>query len=432
MPKNTKTKKRTLYQLQKNILLFSNELPVYKEWLDDFEIQKIESDASVLSAVSIRKSTSLKKELVITTKNKAIKGELEKILNYNFRSQVLDTFLQGFSVFELNWYEKEYLFYPKPIERDYRMFSLQDEKLFYNLQEVDRYKAIHLISRAKFNAPLGRPLYYTLFWLRKFKAASLEFWIEFLERFGTPWVVGKTDGDKNILAEELYSMLGGDVAVIEENDNIELQTPTNKGGFKEIVEYLDNQINRAILGGNLTANVQSGSYAAAKTHKELSEDLALSDTNLLKEAIKELIAKFKELNYIKENIEFTLKDQDDPNIELATRDANIKNIMGDNFKFTKEYLVRTYGIDIEENHSSQKLIPNKTKNPKPLSYQDDQLKELDTKKLSNELEQIYTIIASSSSYEEALSKIEKFDNPKFESMLESYIFANGVLSELEQ
>jgi len=434
MPKNkkSKTKKRTLHQLQKNILLFSHELPVYQEWLSDFEIEKIERDASVLSAVSIRKSTTLKKELIINTKNQTIKDELEKILSYNFRSQVLDTFLQGFSVFELNWYEKEHLFYPKPLERDYRMFSLQQERLFYNLQEVDRFKAIYLISRAKFNAPLGRPLYHTLFWLRKFKAASLEFWVEFLEKFGTPWVVGKTDGDKNILAEELYSMLGGDVAVVEESDTIELNTPASKGGFKEIVDYLDNQINRAILGGNLTANIQRGSYAAAKTHKELSEDLALSDANLLKEAIKELVSKFKELNYIKEDVDFILKDQDDPNIKLASRDANLKNIMGDNLKFTKEYLIKTYNIDIEENKTiPAKLIANKAQNPKPLSYQDEHLKELKTDELTDELEQIYTIIASSSSYEEALNKIEKFNNPKLEAALESYIFANGVLSELE-
>ncbi len=429
----SKTKKRTLQQLQKNILLFANELPVFGEWLDDIEIAKIENDASVLSAVSIRKSTTLKKELIIETKQENIKKELEKLLSYNFRSQVLDTFLQGFSIFELNWYEKDSLYYPNPIERDYRMFSLKENKLFYNLQEVDEFKAIYLLSRAKFNSPLGRPLYHTLFWLRKFKAASLEFWVEFLEKFGTPWVIGKTSGDKNILAEELYNMLGGDVAVIEEDDSIDLKTPTNKGGFSEIVEYLDNQIYQAILGGNLTANIKSGSYAAAKTHKELSEDLSLSDANLLKEAINTLLQKFKDLNHIKEPIEFKLKDQDDPNIELASRDANLKNIMADEFKFTKEYLEKTYHIDIEP---STKTIENSLSfsnkpTPKHLSYQDEHLFLLDAKELTKELEQVYTILNSCSSYEEALAKIEKISNPKLEKALESYIFANGVLSELD-
>jgi CRISPR/Cas system CSM-associated protein Csm5 (group 7 of RAMP superfamily) len=71
--------------------------------------------------------------------------------------------------------------------------------------------------------------------------------------------------------------------------------------------------------------------------------------------------------------------------------------------------------------------------PLPLSYQDTQISDLEKKEreLFEEIEQVYKIVQNSSSYEEALSKIEKFDNPKMEEALERYIFANGVLSELE-
>ncbi len=426
-----KKKKRALKQIQKSIFSLSYDLPVFSEWLDDYEIEKIDSDATVISSLSIRKSQTLKKELIIECEDKDIKEQLEKLISFEFISQVLDTPLQGFGVFELNWFEKEHLFYPKPIERDYRLFSLKDDKLYYNLEEVDPFKAIFLTYRAKFNSPLGRPLYHTLFWLRKFKAASLEFWVEFLEKFGSPWVIGKTNGDKDTMAEELYSMLSGDVAVVEDEDEVELKTPNDKGAFKELLSYIDDQIRQTIIGANLTANVEKGSFAATKAHKETSEDIALGDSMLVKTAIKELITKFKELNYLSLEIDFSLKDQDDPNIELSKRDLSIKTLLGQKYEFTKDYLVKTYGIEIEETKTT--TIPNKAtfnNKAKPLSYQEDF--GLDEKPLLKEQEEFYNILENSSSYEEALSQIEKLDNPLFEKMLEEYIFANGILGFLEE
>lgn len=429
--KQDKKQKRTLKQLQSNIFTLSHELPVFEQWLDEYEISKIENDATVLSSLSIRKSQTLKKELLIECKNEAIKKELEKLISYEFINQILDTPLQGLSVFELNWYYKDGFYYPKPIERDYRLFAIKENTLFYEYEEVQANKAIFLTHRAKYNAPQGRPLYNTLFWLRKFKAASLEFWVEFLERFGNPWVVGKTDGDKNTLAEELYAMLGGDVAVLEAEDSIDLKMPSDKGAFKELLSYIDDQIRQATIGTNLTANVQSGSYAAAQSHKETTEDIALGDKNLVTQAIKELIEKFKNLNQLSEDINFTLKDQDDPNIEIASRDVNIKTLMGDKLEFTKEYLVKTYNIDIQEKKEPTTLANKATfaNSAKPLSYQEEQ--NLDTNTLVKEQEQFYKLIEDSSSYEEALSKIEKLDNPELEAMLQTHIFANGILGNLE-
>jgi len=429
--KQDKKQKRTLKQLQNNIFTLSHELPVFEQWLDSDEISKIENDATVISSLSIRKSQTLKKELLIECKNGDIKKELEKLISYEFINQILDTPLQGLSVFELNWYFKDGIYYPTPIERDYRLFGIKENTLYYNYEPVAPNKAIFLTHRAKYNTPQGRPLYNTLFWLRKFKAASLEFWVEFLERFGNPWVVGKTDGDKDTMAEELYSMLGGDVAVLEGEDSIDLKMPSDKGAFKELLNYIDDQIRQTIIGANLTANVQNGSYAAAQAHKETTEDIALGDKNLVSQAIKELITQFKELNSLREEIGFTLKDQDDPNIEIASRDVNIKTLMGEKFQFTKDYLTKTYNIDIQE-QNTQTPIPNKSplKAPKPLSYQEAQ--GLDTTPLIKEQEELFKILKNANSYEEALSQIEKFDNPILEEMLTTHIFANGILGFLEE
>ena len=352
--KTTKTKsktkrldKRTRTIIQTSLLPMAYDLPVRHEWLDDDEIAKIDNDATVLSATSIRKSTTLKKELIITASDAHVAEELTRRLDYDFRSRVLDTVMQGFGVFELNWYAEGYWYFPRPVERDYRLFELRGGDLHYLHDPVDPLKAIHTTYRAKFNAPMGRPLYATLFWLRRFKAASLEFWVEFLERFGKPWVVGKTDGDKDTMADELYAMLGGDVAVVEGEDTVEFKTPADKGGFQPIVTYLDDQIREAIVGGNLTGNVTGGSFAAAKVHKEVSDDIAMTDGWILHEAVSAILDRFRRLNHYTGTLEFEIKDQDDPRLQLAERDAHLVQAFGGAYRFSQDYFRDTYKIDLE-------------------------------------------------------------------------------------
>ena len=411
--------KRTRTAIQTTLVSLAYDLPVQHAWLDDEEIAKIDNDATVLSAVSIRKSTTLKKELLLDAGEESISQELTRLFDYTFRTQTLDTVLQGFSVFELNWYLHDGYYYPKPVERDYRAFSLGKEGLYYHLDPVNPLKAIYCTHRAKFNAPLGRPLYSTLFWLRRFKAASLEFWVEFLERFGKPWVIGKTDGSKDDMADELYSMLGGDVAVVENEDEIDLKTPTEKGAFREIVTYLDDQIREAIVGGNLTGNVTGGSFAAAKVHKEVSDDIAMTDGWILHEAIAAVIERFKELNAYHAPITFQLKDKDDPQTQLAERDAHLAKAFGDKYQFSKSYLEETYKITLEdrtkEASTQEGTAPHPAKNtpfaftaapPLPTDEIARQAEAADTQTIATQIAaRLEDIFAQASSYEDAFEQL---------------------------
>jgi len=438
-----KPKRTNSAVLKKNILLFAHELPVHQEWLDSEEIRKIDRDSTVVSAVSIRKSATLKKELIIETKSSLIKEEFEKIIDYAFKDQVLDTPLQGFSVFELNWYEKGGLLFPKPIERDYRMFGLLEERLFYNHQEVDPFKALHIIYRAKFDAPQGRPLYHTLFWLRRFKSASITFWMEFMERFGTPWIVGKTSDDPDVMAEQLYAMLGGDVAVISEEDSVELKTPdsNSKGVFKELAEYCNNQIREALTGGNLTGEVKGGSYAATKTHNDIREDIAMTDEHILTTAINKLLSLFKELNSINEDINITLKDKDDPNFELAERDYKLSQTFNGRYTFTKEYLERTYRIKLQETKPTPLLNKFLAFSEKPLPVKpQDYIEKFAKESYSKEMEetllfQLKKILQECETYEEAYEKIlegfANFDDKKALKLLEEAIALSLLFGDAE-
>ena len=421
--KNVTKPAARLKQLASSLYTMAHELPVYGDWLDDIEIEKIENDPVVLSSISKRKAATLKKELIVRASHDAVSTELARIMNYSFRSQVLDTVLQGMSVFELNWQQRDGYWYPVPVERDYRAFSMLDGKLIYEFEEVDPRKVLQITHRAKFNAQLGRPLYSTLFWLRRFKASSMEFWVEFMERFGKPWIVGKTDADKNEMAQELYAMLGGDVAVIENEDSIDMKTPSDKAGFREILSYLDDQIREAITGGNLTGNVSTGSYAATQTHKEISEEISMSDANLLEETIADLIEKFRELNHYSGEISFALADKDAPHIELAGRDKTLSELMGGRFVFTESYLKQTYNIDIEpqtrQTLGAKYPIALTQKPQLPQDEIDVALAQMDTEPQEDAIfETLQRIFAEASTYEEAYDKLKE----AFASLDEALLF----------
>ena len=186
----------------------------------------------------------------------------------------------------------------------------------------------------------------------------MEFWIRFLERFGDPWAIGKTDDDPQSLAYELYNMLNGSSAVISKDEEISLVQPSSNVSFKEIVEFCDSQIRSFLLGANLSGYVSGGSYAATNTHNAIREEIALSDERILLYLCNKTSAYFCELNGITDSISLSLFDEGNPKNDLSLRD---KTIFEMGYQPTKEYIEKTYNIEVEEKESVH--FANSTLNP---------------------------------------------------------------------
>lgn len=443
------TKRTTLHlsSKTKDMLKSIIELPVYEDWLDDDVIEKIERDSTVTAAKGSRKAATLKKEVLITCEDDEVVKTFEDIFNFDTLDAILDIPYQGFGVFELNWFQKDIYghWFPRLVERNYKNFTLENGELKFSAdgmaQSILAIKAIHAVYKAKPHKPYGQPLYCPLFWLIEFKNASLEFWIDLLERFGTPWTIGKTSGDKDDFAEEIYNMLGGDGAVLDEDDELEIKTADKVGNFKEIIEYLDNQIREIILGGNLTGQVQSGSHAAATVHNNIREDLAQADENILNKIIKQTVEYFKKANpSFRLELKAELKDKDDPNKELADRDKVIYD-MG--YRPKKDYIEKTYNIEVEEVQEPKTQTPLDAKFAfsADKSYQDELHRQTDGIDIITPLtfqKQILEIIEASTSYEDMEEKLAKaypdLDTKDLEELTYK-AFANSAIlahAEVEQ
>ena len=393
--------------------------------IGDDDMDMILADLTVTQCDVSRKSVTEKKEIQIVCDDEKIKDEFKKIFNPDVVSQILETYLYGLNVFEINYKEKEDLVYPRLVQRDFRQFKFNDTGEFVfsaggSEQSIPPLKVIYALNRANFRKVYGDGLLKKLYFPVKMKNASLKFWFRFLEKFGSPWAIAKTSYEPDEMAAEVQAMLSGDSAVIDTDEEITLVQPTSNVDFTRLPAYLDNQISKAILGANLTSDVKEGSYAAAKTHNEIREDLAANDAKILIFVMNKAISFFKEINGYNGEFYAKLFDEDAPNTERAARDKTLYD-MG--FVPTKKYITSTYNIEIDENARVQEknLKANKANltalkgSLKALDRFDKATDEMDIE--GGEIEAVLNkLIASSDTYEEAFDKLYELYDLPFEKL----------------
>ncbi|TLE14479.1 DUF935 family protein [Helicobacter apodemus] len=404
----------------------------YQKPLSRKDIAIIMGDLIVSQSTLSRKAHIEKKEVIISTKNTKYQEILRSVFHASIISQILETFLYGINVFEINWERKGGLLVPSLVGRDFQEFKFNNEgKLVFlgngGEEEIPPFKVVYGIYNQSFRVPYGESTLRHLYFSVNIKNAGLDFWIRFLEKFGEPWAIAKTDDDPQSLAYEVSNMLNGSTAVIDKEEEIELIQPSAKSDFKDLIQYCDSQITRFILGGNLTGEVKEGSLAAAQAHNEIRSEIALSDERILCYVCNRVISFFKELNGIKEEITFSLFNEDEPKLELANRDKTIYE-MG--FQPTQEYIEKTYNIKTTalikeqelsaENYSTTKkgekdfkpfknalntpLIPFKLPLNKNIAFDeiDNWIENLKLKDLD-----LQSLLENAKSFEEVLSAIEK-------------------------
>ena len=393
----------------------------------DDDMDMILADLTVTQCDVSRKSVTEKKEIQIVCDDEKIRDEFKKIFNPDVVSQILETYLYGLNVFEINYKEKEGLVYPRLVQRDFRQFKFNDAGEFvFNAggseQSIPPLKVIYALNRANFRKVYGDGLLKKLYFPVKMKNASLKFWFRFLEKFGSPWAIAKTSYEPDEMAAEVQAMLSGDSAVIDTDEEITLVQPTSNVDFTRLPTYLDNQISKAILGANLASDVKEGSYAAAKTHNEIREDLAANDAKILIFVMNKAISFFKEINGYNGELYAKLFDEDAPNTERAARDKTLYD-MG--FAPTKKYITSTYNIEIDDNEQAQEKDRNLKANKANLTALKGSLKALDRfDKATDEMDiedgeieaDLNKLIASSETYEEAFDKLYELYDLPFEKL----------------
>jgi phage gp29-like protein len=143
------------------------------------------------------------------------------------------------------------------------------------------------------------PLYHYFY----FKTLALKFYLQSLERGGSPAKILYTGAQHASLANKLHEIM-----LALKNDSV-VTIPGKKGEvsvdvvrqvnnpalFLQLIEYIDRAITRCILGQELMTEMPSGargSYAAAQVHQSVFAWVVETDKNLLKQTLNDTLMAF--------------------------------------------------------------------------------------------------------------------------------------------
>ena len=180
---------------------------------------------------------------------------------------------------------------------------------YYEPPDPDRY-VFHRGNLLSTPDQFGGPMRSILFW-SLFMYMNREWWVRFLDRFGTPYPVGKfqegDEGSRRLLnqAFALATRLGG--LVVTRSTDIELHEAktSNADAFKVFHNLACDEISKLIVGQTLSSNSRStglGSGVAA-LQAQVREDIRMFDSVMLLETIKDqLIRQLLDVNGIQSDI----------------------------------------------------------------------------------------------------------------------------------
>ncbi len=215
----------------------------------------------------------------------------------NIITQMLNAPLYGFSVLEIVWetvrFNSSALLLPKKIEekpQEWFTFGMNNELLYQGEssvpQAVPADKFILIQNNATYLNPYGEKALSRCYYPVMFKRNGLEYWVNFTEKYGMPFIIGKqprttSESDSDTFLSQLQDISLSNAAVIPDDTSIEiLSFPSGASidAYRTFLEFMNSEISKAVLTQTLTTELQNrGSYAATETHKEMLSMLTRSD-----------------------------------------------------------------------------------------------------------------------------------------------------------
>jgi phage gp29-like protein len=138
--------------------------------------------------------------------------------------------------------------------------------------------------------PYGHPQLRSVWWLAYFKRQVLRFWVMFCEKYGTPTAVLKhplaaTDSEKRGYRRIIGSIQQETGLVVPEGVELSLLEAERHGGggsYRELIEFCNREMSKALLGQTLTTETEGrGSYALGRVHQAVRADIVRQDAQAL-------------------------------------------------------------------------------------------------------------------------------------------------------
>ena len=419
--------------------------------LDDDEIsQAVETRIDALLATPFRFEPSDTPEAILLMQE--IKEWFAEIATAS-----INALLFGYSVQEMVYNQDgDYIGIQWVGEKPMEWFKPKnDGRLIYRPEgtgqeyEVDQvFKFFMTRRKSTYKQPYGKALLTVVYWLDFFRKNGFKFWAKFLERFGTPILLGKCkDSDPTEMNQALLNAHAQSVISIDAEDDVQILSAASSSNAGTSFETFNNtiirQIQKVVLGQTLTSGTDgTGSRALGEVHENVRKDKLNADIRLVTPTFQAIVDALCALNgWGKHEIILGEKTKQ-LNKDQAERDVQLKNAGA---VFTNQYFIREYGLqegDLAEPLPSQTPQPQFKAIPsKPFSFaasvnglsqeqqELDELAEQDFKLFSDK--DMKDLILNSNSIDDLqtqlFSLLKDADKTQFNELMDRALFAADIL-----
>lgn len=274
-------------------------------------MDEVRNDPHVHSCIQSRKTGILAMSWKIISEKQST---IVDLINQNFRrldilsiiSNILDAIFYGFQIMEIIWEQNKDGFFeiqkvePKPIEWFY--FDANNQLRFRsrnspNGTELPKFKFLVPRHNPKYENPTGDALLSKCFWPVTIKNMALRFWINFLEKYGMPLIIGQytyppSPEELGNLSQRLNDLVNSQTIATPSDVNIEIKDIGQSKSvelYLQLIKLMNAEISKALLSETLTTEMDSGSYAASLTHFKVRREIILGDKSLVERTFNNLI-----------------------------------------------------------------------------------------------------------------------------------------------
>lgn len=329
---------------------------VYTTVMSDDEVDSCREDVvSALTASSWRLYGEDTDETQMDKLYKSIRKHLPAIAE-----QVVIAKMCGFSVARLIFDTDDtgFVYMKKVISRHDELDSYTPKfnQLIYNGKNGEEiidteYTHLFLTNKATSKNPAGEMSVVRIYPAVMLRKEGWRYAYQFTQRYAQPYLVAKTNGDKNEAAKNAHSFKRGGAAAIGTDEEIQLLQNTANGEFFRQLEQMANaRIQKSILGRVKTSELQNGSRSAQQVEQETQGDRIDAYLNLMATAVQQLVDVLIQLNdyfatpiQSKGGLWFEYVNEIKVDISRAERDA--KYLAAGALEFTEDYFAEQVGIE---------------------------------------------------------------------------------------
>lgn len=211
-----------------------------------------------------------------------------------------------------------------------------------------RYKFFMTRCRPTYRNPFGEALLSRLYWPWFFRQNGWKFWAKFLERFGSPLLVGKSTDPKEMVKALLLAHSQA-VIGIDRDDSVEALgagAGNNGQAFDGFEAALLRRIQKVVLGQTLTSGTDggSGNRALGQVHDTVRTDKRNSDIQLVLPTVQNVVNALCDLNRMP-RLEVVFGDEVGLEADRALRD---KDLFAVGVRFERGYFQDQYDLREED------------------------------------------------------------------------------------